>query len=117
LHRLAHHGHENRSLRQNAWRGPETLRRGRGLHLLGDRIVNAPAGTFLHGPRSIRHAFFNRGNAAARVQILAIPSGIERFFEEIGEPVTVPQGDAPAVDADNMAAVAERYGIHFEPLP
>ena len=50
---------------------------------LGDRIVKAPAGAFVHGPRSIRHAFFNRGNATARVQILAIPAGIDRFFEAV----------------------------------
>ncbi|MHC4428249.1 MAG: cupin domain-containing protein [Planctomycetota bacterium] len=84
---------------------------------LGDRVVKAPAGTFLHGPRANRHAFFNRGNATARVQILAIPAGIEGFFEEIGEPVTEPQGDAPEVDVENMFAVGRRYGIHFEPVP
>ncbi len=45
--------------------------------------VEAPTGTAVFVPRGAFHTFTSRGNAAARLLAIAIPGGIEDFFEEM----------------------------------
>ncbi len=72
---------------------------------MGDTVVQASRGDFVHIPCGTVHCFRNTGQNTARMLLIFSPGGIERFFEETLEPVverTVPQ---PA----NMDAVVARY--------
>ena len=48
---------------------------------LGDRIADAPEGSFVFVPRGMAHCFQNVGDAPARILVLFTPSGMERFFD------------------------------------
>jgi mannose-6-phosphate isomerase-like protein (cupin superfamily) len=47
------------------------------------RRFTAPAGTFLFLPRGTFHTFVSTGATEARLLHLAVPGGVEDFFEEM----------------------------------
>jgi len=47
---------------------------------LGDRVVDAPRGTFVFVPRGTPHAFRNKGAETGRMLTVVAPGGLERFF-------------------------------------
>ena len=83
---------------------------------MGDRVVQAGAGDFVHIPRGVVHCFTNTGTSSARMLLIFSPGGIERFFEETLEQVvdrTTPQPDnIDAVVAPYVEA-APRHGPQF----
>lgn len=54
--------------------------------LEGDRTFVAGAGSFVFLPRGVVHGFKNVGAQPARMLIMATPAGLEKFFEEVGQP-------------------------------
>lgn len=48
---------------------------------LAEQAAEAPAGTFVFVPRGVPHAFQNVGATPARILVLFMPSGMERFFD------------------------------------
>ncbi len=48
--------------------------------------------------------------------VIIAPAGLERFFEEVGEPVTDPSSplEGPP-DIERLAAVGRKYGIEIAP--
>jgi quercetin dioxygenase-like cupin family protein len=72
---------------------------------MGDQVVQAATGDFVHIPRGMVHCFRNTGTTTARMLLIFSPGGIEGFFEETLERVDDPSAPVP----DNMAEVVARY--------
>ena len=62
-------------------------------------------------PRGIPHAFWNAGDVLARLLEVVTPAGFERYFEKLGEILSV-QGPP---DLDALAAVAHSHGLEVDP--
>ena len=78
------------------------------LFQVGYESLTAGAGAYVKAPRGVRHAFKNVGAAPARVLLLVTPAGLEKFFEEIGQPV----GEtASAQTLEKAKEIAPKYGI------
>jgi quercetin dioxygenase-like cupin family protein len=85
---------------------------------LGDRVVTATAGTFLHSPVGQQHSFKNTSSTAAKMLCWATPAGVEKFFMEIGTPVEDLSEPSPLVtsaDIEKVMAIAPKYGITIVP--
>ncbi|MBL9167987.1 MAG: cupin domain-containing protein [Verrucomicrobiales bacterium] len=85
----------------------------------GKRVVAGP-GSFLQGPRGIPHAFRNETAKPARMLILVVPPGFDKFIEEFAHPLA--SFDSPAVPVSpeeiaKLAAAAPKYGIELLPPP
>ena len=52
---------------------------------LGDDVRMAPEGSFVYVPRGTPHAFQNAGDQPARILVMFTPSGMEAFFDRMGE--------------------------------
>ena len=75
----------------------------------GDETFLAGPGSVVYVPKGNLHAYRNASRAAGRLLITQTPGGMhERFFEEIGEPVTerATTKDAPA----GLARRPRRHG-------
>jgi hypothetical protein len=50
--------------------------------------------------------------------VIITPAGLEKFFEEVGEPVTDPSSppEGPP-DIERLVAVAREYGMEIPPPP
>lgn len=72
-----------------------------------DTIEEIPTGSWLVKPRSVPHAMWNLGDESARVLEVVMPSGLERYFEEI-EPVLRNHGPEWT---KRYAELAEAYGL------
>jgi quercetin dioxygenase-like cupin family protein len=72
---------------------------------IGDQAFEAPAGSYVFGPRGVPHAFQNIGSEPAGVLVSFTPAGMEGFFDEFArlEPGTEigPQ----------FAIIGGRYGM------
>lgn len=82
------------------------------------RKVVATAGSFLQAPRNLPHAFKNEGSVPARLLILAVPAGFEKFLAEFAQPVSAfDSAPLPVTDAEirKLLTVAPEYGIEILP--
>jgi hypothetical protein len=72
------------------------------------------AGAWVTLAKGSRHAFKNTGSATARMLIVVTPSGLEKFFAEVGLEARdrSPPPVTPA-DVERLLAVAPRYGIEI----
>ena len=81
---------------------------------LGDRLVPAPAGTFLWGPRDVPHQY--RVDFPNRwLLTLFVPGGGEEIFFHMSRPAEAltlpPPSDQPAIPPSDLIAMLERrYG-------
>src|SRR5919205_3575947 len=69
-----------------------------GEYLFGgeDGEVRVGPGTFVHAPRGHLHWWRNVGNGPGRHLEIFAPAGLEKMFEEVGEPATPGTEPAPA---------------------
>src|SRR5437868_6099698 len=78
--------------------------------------IRATAGTWITLARGSLHTFRNTGTTTARVLIVVTPSGLERFFAEVGQEVAdrsaAPPPMTPA-DIEKLLAAAPRYGLEI----
>jgi mannose-6-phosphate isomerase-like protein (cupin superfamily) len=80
--------------------------------VLGERKVNAGAGSVVYVPRTTVHAFTNTGTQKGKILFIETPAGpLEQFLEEAGEPVSDPSSppEGPP-DLDKLQASAQRTG-------
>ncbi len=79
------------------------------LHFqVGEETLTATAGTFVKTPRGVSHAFKNLGAITARVLLLVAPAGLEKFFQEVGQPLD----EAPSPpDVEKIKEIAPKYGL------
>ncbi len=81
--------------------------RGRLEAQLGDRRVQAEAGSFLWVPRTTPHTFANAGDTQVHVLALACPGGVEHLFAEQAAHIAETNGRPdPAV----MDEIGRRHG-------
>jgi len=79
---------------------------------VGDLVLEAASGSFVHAPSGIPHTF-TVDVEPTRVLVFASPAGFEHFALELGESAT---GDTPPralsiPPPDVLEPVAKRYGI------
>jgi mannose-6-phosphate isomerase-like protein (cupin superfamily) len=91
--------------------------------LLGDEVVTAGAGTWVHKPRGQWHTFWNAGDTECRIIEVISPGGFEDYFREVAEA----WGDMEAfgrinakydleMDFESVPALCERFGLTFPEL-
>src|SRR2546422_170077 len=82
---------------------------------VGGRVIRAPTGAFVFGPRDIPHTFMV-GSAQARFLLVAEPGGFEKFMRELSQPALTPTPPPPPSEPPDMeliVATAARYGIEI----
>jgi len=77
---------------------------------LGDQIVTAPVGTYVHKPRGQFHTFWNAGTMPLRMIEIISPAGFEHYFAELGQILTP---DRPP-DMDKLTALQLRFGLDMD---
>jgi hypothetical protein len=82
--------------------------------------VRLKAGGSANVPANAAHAFRNAAGAPARLLCTVPPSGLERYFAELGDPAPACTSPAPSLsDAEReervrrAIAVAPEYGMKF----
>ncbi len=90
-----------------------------GEYLFGceDGEVRAGPGTFVHAAKGHRHWWRNVGDGPGRHLEIFAPAGLERMFEEVGEPATATDTAPPPADPRRLLEAAPRYGVTFELPP
>lgn len=82
---------------------------------VGGQIHTVPAGGFIHMPRGIPHRFLNAGTSPVRFLTLAVPAGLEGFFEQVGVPY-VEGAPPPLEDPVHIASIHDAvatYGVEL----
>ena len=78
--------------------------------------IRASKGDFAHIPRGTVHTFRNEGETVARMLVVFSPAGMEKYMEEVFEPVGH-RSDAPPPVTEaliaRMVAAAEKHGVEF----
>jgi quercetin dioxygenase-like cupin family protein len=84
---------------------------------VGEKTLTASAGDFICLPRGIAHWFQNHGNVDAKFLLLAVPAGLEKFFEEAFYPAADCPDVPPMTEAfmGRMLAAASKCGLAFPP--
>ena len=76
---------------------------------LGDRILDASAGSIVFIPRGSVHTFCNPHDREVRFLGIISPAGFEGYFEDAAELIeSTPPGTSPNID--KIRAIAESYG-------
>lgn len=82
---------------------------------VGGRVIHAPAGSFVYGPRDIPHTFVV-SSETARYLLVAEPGGFENFMRAMSRPALAPTPPPRATEPPDMAliiATAATYGIEI----
>jgi quercetin dioxygenase-like cupin family protein len=87
----------------------------------GETVIEAVAGSFVHGPRGVAHAF-HVDSAEARLLLFFGPAGVEGFFRDGGKPARslgLPPAEEQFLDRQALMEIASRYNQEFvgPPLP
>ncbi len=91
--------------------------------LLGDEVVTAGPGTWVHKPRHQWHTFWNAGETPCHIIEVISPAGFEDYFREIAEA----WGDTEALtranekyelemDLGSVPDLCRRFGLTFPEL-
>lgn len=86
---------------------------------VGGETIEAPAGTFVFGPKGIPHTFMV-ASEQARFLLVTEPAGFEQFMREVGEPAARLEIPPPATEPPDVAALtaaAAEYGIEITGPP
>jgi len=90
--------------------------RGRVRIVLGDRTVEAPAGSYALAPRGVRHAFVFDSPDTTLLLLLSPGGKHQALFRAIGEPATrheIPPAPTSSPDLEKMAETAGRHGTRM----
>ena len=82
---------------------------------VGGRLIAAPAGSFVYGPRGVPHTFAVT-SPEARFLLVTEPAGFEGFMRALAEPartLTLPPPASRPPDPERMMALAAEYGIEI----
>lgn len=74
--------------------------------------MEATAGTAVHLPRNTPHAFTTVGDGLAKMLMMFLPAGLEKYFEELSQ---LPPDEPP--DMEKVVGISTRYGIEFLSTP
>jgi mannose-6-phosphate isomerase-like protein (cupin superfamily) len=85
---------------------------------LGEREVEADAGTWLYGPRGLAHGYSVHSRIGRHIS-LTVPNGFEQFFAVAGKTASTrsipPEPVVP--DPASLRSLAETYGLTLLPPP
>ncbi len=84
---------------------------------VGDRVIEAAKGDFIHAPRGVSHHYRNSGDTPARMLALFTPAGMEHWFRECLVPVTADQSVPPEASPEfiqRMIEAGPRHGVRWE---
>lgn len=76
---------------------------------VGDKEVEAAAGSYVWKPRKVLHTFWNPGPEPARILEVISPAGFENFFEELAVLLQSEQQSE-----EDIAGLCDRYGLAFD---
>ena len=79
---------------------------------IGSRSIEAPAGTFVFGPKGVRHSYKNTGTTPGRLLVLSSPAGFEKFLEERAVLDKQVKRDDPSY-AERWKALQEKYKMQY----
>ena len=82
---------------------------------VGGDVVNAPAGSFVYGPRDVPHTFIV-ASEQARFLLVTEPAGFDGFFRAASEPAArleIPPAPTEPPDIEGLTALAATYGIEI----
>jgi quercetin dioxygenase-like cupin family protein len=87
----------------------------------GENVIEAVAGSLVHGPRGVAHSF-HVDSEEARLLLFFGPAGVEGFFREGGKQARslgLPPADEEFLDRQALKEIASRYNQGFvgPPLP
>ena len=77
---------------------------------LDQRMVKAPAGSFVFSPKGVVHKFSNPEAEPAKLYIISSPAGLEDFFVELYEVLQLP----PPPDIPKIMALFQKYGMEVK---
>jgi quercetin dioxygenase-like cupin family protein len=84
----------------------------------GDRTLQASPGSFVYLPRGIAHGFAVTGDQPARLLQINTPTGLEHFFEQVGEKAAAPTLPPPAApNVEKLLSLAPEYQITIQGPP
>jgi mannose-6-phosphate isomerase-like protein (cupin superfamily) len=78
---------------------------------IGDEVLYAGPGDLVLKPRGIWHAFWNAGDAPARVLEVISPAGFEHYFGELAQLIPPIR---PERDLEGLAELQSRYGLEMD---
>lgn len=87
-------------------------------YFVGDRVIDAKAGDFVHLPKGIPHTFEVLSGSAKELLWLS-PAGMEQFFWDRGvptedmKPLPIPEGPMPKEAAAQFLAELAEYGVEM----
>ena len=76
--------------------------------------VRAGPGTFVHAAKGHLLWWRNVGDGPGRHLEIFTPAGLEKMFEEVGEPAGAGDSEAPPADPRRLLEAAPRYGVTFK---
>ena len=79
---------------------------------IGERRIDAPAGTFVFGPKGMRHSYRNEGTTRGRLLVISSPAGFEKFLAERAELEKQLSRNDPAF-AERWKALQQKYGMQY----
>jgi quercetin dioxygenase-like cupin family protein len=82
---------------------------------VGGQLINAPAGSFVYGPRGIPHTF-TVSSEQARFLLVTEPAGFEEFMRALAEPadrLEIPPAPSAPPDMTAVATLAAEHGIEI----
>jgi quercetin dioxygenase-like cupin family protein len=82
---------------------------------VGGQVIDAPAGSFLYGPRGIPHTFLV-SSETARFLLVTEPGNFSEFVRALAQPADAVVIPAPATEPPDVAAMSQaaaEYGIEI----
>jgi quercetin dioxygenase-like cupin family protein len=82
---------------------------------VGGRVITAPAGSFVYGPRDISHTF-TVSSEQARFLLVTEPAGFEKFMRALSEPaerLEIPPAPTAPPDMAALVGLAAEHGIEI----
>jgi mannose-6-phosphate isomerase-like protein (cupin superfamily) len=98
-------------------REEESIQQGTLTVQIGVKTLTVSPGDFVCLPRGVAHPFQNTGKVDAKFLLIAVPAGLEKFFEEAFYPAT-DCPDAPSMSEAFMGRLlpaASKCGLEFLP--
>ena len=91
--------------------------------LLGEDVVTADAGAWVHKPRGQWHTFWNAGDELCHLIEVISPAGFENYFREVSEAwgdldrfAEINEKYSLDMDFDSVPGLCERFGVTFPEL-